>query len=92
MLQVEKILKVMVREKDSNKKWFYPPDFMGGDLGILFVGYEASARLSELAKDYPDMIESERKGKYFYRRIKWENKADWIDSLPTNLKRIINEN
>ncbi len=55
------------------KIWFYPPDFMEESLRNLFVGYEASARFSELAKEYPDLIESRRRGKYFERRLKFEN-------------------
>lgn len=66
MTQRQKILTVMSRNVG---KWFLPHDFMKSSLGELFVGYEASARLSELARDYPDMVESERDGKYIKRRL-----------------------
>lgn len=61
----------MLRSRNV-KSWFYPFDFMQSSLGPLFVGYEASARLSELARQYPDVVESERDGKYLKRRINLE--------------------
>lgn len=66
MTQYQKILKVMIRGGD---RWYFPQDFMQKNLGPCFVGYEASARLSELAKKYPDVFISERDGKYMKRRL-----------------------
>lgn len=65
--QQQKIMYVLVR--DDSGRWFFPYDFMKSDMGDLFVGYEASARLSELGKEYPEIIESQRDGKYIKRRI-----------------------
>lgn len=62
--QQEKILKVMASDPG---RWWLPQDFMSDDLGSDFVGYEASARLSELAKD--GKVESRRSGKYLARRL-----------------------
>lgn len=87
MKQSEKVLALMVFNR-GKRIWFYPPDFMKESLGDYFVGYEASARLSELASKYPDMIESEKRGKYVYRRIKWETYDEWIHKLPNNLRSI----
>lgn len=87
MKQVEKIVTLMCHNKQ--RTWFYPPDFMKPELGPYFVGYEASARLSELASKYPDMIESLRKGKYVYRRIRWESYNEWKHKLPENLFEIV---
>lgn len=56
-------------------EWWKPQDFMQDDK--WFVGYEASARLSELAKMYPEMIESKQDGKYKARRLKLENSQEW---------------
>lgn len=88
MKQVEKIVTIMAFNREK-RNWFYPPDFMREGLGDYFVGYEASARLSELASKYPDMIESEKRGKYIYRRIRWEDYDRWIHKIPPNLKSII---
>lgn len=87
MKQAEKVLAVMAFNRQ--RPWFYPPDFMREGMGKYFVGYEASARLSELASRYPDMIESKRKDKYMYRRIKWETIDTWLPGLPPNLKTIV---
>jgi len=77
---------------DKEKVWWYPPDFMQDDGN--FVGYEASARMSELARKFPDMIESRRAQeprdhKYMERRIKWETQGQWIYKLPEEIRFII---
>lgn len=87
MKQAEKILSLMCHNRQRN--WFYPPDFMKSNLGEFFVGYEASARLSELASKYPGMIASKRRDQYMYRRIRWEDKDNWLPLLPDNLRRIV---
>lgn len=71
MTQYEKIIKAM--RSNPQKIWWLPQDFMQYSMGELFVGYEASARLSELAKLYPKFIESQRQGKYMARRFCFEN-------------------
>ena len=75
MKQSEKIIAHMIASHPQ-QDWFSPQDFMppAMDLGDpFFVGYEASARLSECASKYPDLFESKRAGKYIKRRIKLEN-------------------
>ena len=49
------------------KQWYLPKDFMQG--GPYFVGYEASARLSELAKWYPELFDTERQGRFKARKL-----------------------
>ena len=66
----------MLRNRD--KEWWLPQDFQRNGLGELFVGYEASARLSELAKDF-NCIESEQFGKYKRRKI---NTTDIAKEFP----------
>ena len=56
MTQHQKIIFQMLH--GPRDKWWLPQDFMRG--GPYFVGYEASARLSELAADYPEMIETKQ--------------------------------
>jgi hypothetical protein len=68
MKQHEKIMALMLSHPE--KEWWYAPDFQQPDLGQFFVGYEASARISELPKHYPGKFEFERKGKYRYVRLK----------------------
>lgn len=88
--QYEKILMHMARH--PQQVWWYAPDFMKNDLGELFVGYEASARLSELAREYPAIIGSRRhptEGKYMQRRIMWENLRATLSVLPQDLQDAI---
>ena len=86
--QHQKILVRMCHKPD--KKWWFPYDFMDGDpLGGLFVGYEASARLSELAKRYPAMVDSENAGKYVRRRLRFETIDQWLPDLPKDLRYVI---
>ena len=80
MTQQDKILKKMLSY--PSQRWWVPQNFM--ESSQYFVGYEASARLSELAKQYPELIESERQGKYLARRICFE-KVNWIELLPENI-------
>lgn len=71
-------------------KWWYPYEFMHEGTRY-FVGYEASARLSELAHDYPEMIETKQEGKYKVRRIKTENVDQWLPLLPREIRQAIEE-
>ncbi len=69
MTQYQKIITTMTRDP---QRWWLPKDFMQSHLGDLFVGYEASARLSELASMYPDFIDTEKQGRFKARRINVE--------------------
>lgn len=90
MKQSEKIVTIMAQKhRTSSKVWFVPSDFMKQDLGELFVGYEASARFSELARDYPHMFTSTKLGKFMSRKINWGTIDDWIDDIPVNLRNIV---
>jgi len=86
LTQYQKILVSMIRQEQH--EWWYPYEFMRELTPELFVGYEASARLSELAKMYPTMIASERRGKYFIRRLQRENYNQFIHLLPDDLRSI----
>lgn len=87
--QAEKLFEVMCKGTAEGKIWFTPQDFMRNDLGDMFVGYEASARFSELASDYPVFIESERQGKYVARRLRIENIVPFFDDLSLDYQDII---
>lgn len=87
--QRDKIIEGMAADKA--KVWWYPPDFMQSDAN--FVGYEASARMSELQKEYPEMVETRRAeaprdAKYKERRIKWEEMNNWWGRVPQSVRDI----
>ena len=86
--QQQKVLTIMCQ--GTADQWYHPYDFMQPSLGTLFVGYEASARLSELAKGYPEMIESQRSGKYMKRRIRRDTVKQWLPRLPRDLQQVFN--
>lgn len=67
--QANIILKAMLTNKD--KEWWNAKDFQKGQ---YFVGYEASARMSEL-KDLP-FIEVRRNGRYRELSVNWNYEED----------------
>jgi hypothetical protein len=62
---------------------------MRDDLGLLFVGYKAPTRISELQADYPNMFLNKTEGKYVRRKLNHEAIATWFDSLSKDLKCIV---
>ena len=64
-MQQEMILRAMFEHPD--KKFWSAKDFMQGE---YFVGYEASARMSELLKLYPNALISTKDGRYRILSIK----------------------
>lgn len=90
LTQHQKIIHVMSR--GFTGMWYTPSIFMKPELGRYFVGYEAGARLSELAKKYPLMIETKQDGKYKARRINFKNRYEWFNDLPADLQNIIKAN
>lgn len=69
MKQVDIILKAMLSNK--NKQWWSAKDFQSGE---NFVGYEATARMSELADMYIDLIKVAKDGRFRILGINWESK------------------
>jgi hypothetical protein len=87
LTQHQKIVTLMCRHRAQ--EWWLPHHFMTNNLGTLFVGYEAGARLAELGKRYPQAFESMPDGKYKKRRIRFESMRQWLHLLPTDLQDII---
>lgn len=86
LTQQQKIVGKMCRYRD--RLWWLPPDFMRND-PEFFVGYEASARLSELQREYPNAFESRKEGKYLARRMLFETMDTWLPTMPKNLQSIV---
>lgn len=84
--QHQKILTLMCKFPD--KQWWLASDFQLPEQGELFVGYEATARLTELSKRYPEMIESVPHGKFIKRRVRFETIKSWLPTLPKELRYI----
>lgn len=87
LTQHQKIVAQMC--KYPEKKWWLASDFMQNNLGDLFVGYEATARLAELVGDYPDMFETERQGRFRAVRIKFETGKEWYSGISPKLQLMV---
>lgn len=83
--QHQKIIAKMC--KHDLKKWWLPSDFMQND--EFFVGYEASARLSELQRQYPYMFDSRPAGRFLERRMRFEDGKQWFATCPDDFKKVI---
>lgn len=67
--QCNTILKAMLTNKD--KKEWKASDFQYGE---YFVGYEASARMSDLLNKYPTLFIVGKDGRFRTLSINWEEK------------------
>ena len=76
MKQHNIILNAMINNKD--KKTWKATDFMQGE---HFVGYEASARMSELAKMYSGIVIVGKEGRYRTLSLNWEKVEEIKDLL-----------
>lgn len=82
LTQCDRILKAMLENKD--KKIWIASDFQSGK---YFVGYEASARMSDLSKLYPDLLIVGKDGRFRTLSINWDNKKE----VKETIERIANE-
>jgi hypothetical protein len=67
LTQCDVILKAMLENKD--KKVWTAKDFQSGK---YFVGYEASARMSDLVRLHPDIFIIGKDGRFRTLEINWE--------------------
>lgn len=67
MTQCEVILKAML-ENPQRREWT-AKDFQSGK---YFVGYEATARMSELMRMYPHILIAGRQGRFRTLAINWD--------------------
>jgi len=69
--QFDKMINHMLSHPEI-EEW-YATDFQSED---CFIGYEASARMSELKAFYPDIFIPKKRGKYRTLSVNWENEKD----------------
>ena len=71
LTQCDVILKAMLenREKES----WSAKEFQHGQ---YFVGYEATARMSDLKRMYPTLIKTGKDGRFRTLSINWENEEE----------------
>ena len=68
MTQYDIILDAML--SNPQKVWWYAKDFLAGK---YFVGYEATARMSELVNMYPTIFFVNKDGRFRILAIDWES-------------------
>jgi len=89
--QHQKIIMTMCVYRKS-RDWWRAYDFMKNDLPFdLFVGYEASARISELVGSYPELFEWQKNGKYREIKLRFDNVDKVFHSLPNDFKDVLRE-
>ena len=71
LTQCDVILKAMLENKDK-EKWS-AKDFQSGE---HFVGYEASARMSDLIRMYPNLFIIGKEGRFRILSINWEQEEE----------------
>jgi hypothetical protein len=76
LTQCDVILKAMLENKD--KIVWTAKDFQAGK---YFVGYEASARMSDLTRMYPDLLIVGKEGRFRTLTIDWEKEQEIRDIL-----------
>lgn len=90
MKQTHKLLALMCKYND--RTWWSAVDLLQQSEGTaLFVGYEISPRMSDLARMFPDMIETGKRDKYRTIRMRFEDGRDWYPKLPDDYKKIVKE-
>lgn len=75
--------------KDKEKQFFMAGDFQDPEIR---VGWEASARMSDLARRYPQVVEASRSGRYRYLRFRFDNIPEMFATLPEDWTSFIRYN
>lgn len=66
--QCETILKIML--ENPSKEWWSAKDFQKSK---YFIGYEATARMSDLIRMYPTLFNITKDGRFRIIAINWDN-------------------
>lgn len=82
MKQRDKLLKIMLTY--PNKKVWYAKDFQTAP---CFIGYEATARMSEVADIYSDIIITGKDGRFRTLSVDWSKEKE-VQDIKTILEEI----
>lgn len=69
--QCETIVKIML--ENPSKEWWSAKDFQNGK---YFIGYEATARMSDLIRLYPTLFNIAKDGRFRIISINWKDKEN----------------
>jgi hypothetical protein len=86
--QVEKVIRLMARR--HTQEWFNAIDFQKSGLEPdVFVGYEATARISDVMRQFPTLVDVKRDGKYRYIKLNPIKQIIADPAIPGYIKEII---
>ena len=71
---------------NPQKEWWRASDFQHGE---YFVGYEATARMSELVMKYPTLVKRDMDGRFRVIGIFWESTQE-VNDQKERLQILIN--
>lgn len=71
LTQCDTILKALLENKNKNE--WTAKEFQHGE---YFVGYEATARMSDLIRMYPNLLIVGKQGRFRTLSINWDNKEE----------------
>ena len=74
--QCETILKIML--ENPSKEWWSAKDFQKGR---YFIGYEATARMSDLLRMYPDLFYVKKDGRFRTLELNLDNEREILRLL-----------
>ena len=85
MRQIDKVLKIML--DNPQKQVWLAKDFQHGE---NFIGYEASARMSELAQIYENILIVGKYGRFRTLQVNWDNveEVNKVKELLDELEKI----
>lgn len=85
----QKIFTHMLRDRSGH--YYYAKEFMHPTMDFshqCYVGYEATARLSEITQELPDVFERIKDGRFKAQRINFHTSHLWLKELPEDLYQI----
>ena len=81
----QKVLRILI---GNHKEWYFTYDFVGEQFGT-FMSHRGPARVSELSKQYPCMIDTDKEGRTFKYRFRFNQTLNFLPMLPKNLKDFV---
>lgn len=92
--QAQKAFYMLLDRAEAKNKWVFAKDLCSPSTPRkLFIGYEASARLSELAKEFENFIISKNHGRFIARSIDYPALLQVVkkNKLPMEFQQVFDQ-
>lgn len=86
LTQKEKVLKILIKY-GTDGRWFNTYEFM--QYQEIFIGHRGPARISDLARDYPGLIETDSNDKVYKYRFRFNSINSGLETVPPKVKKFI---